>query len=55
VEGQESSEIIRVERQGFDTLQLPINKSWTISLEQMHIVFPNNYNFAAAFEQVMDS
>ncbi|KAK6192150.1 hypothetical protein SNE40_003678 [Patella caerulea] len=47
--------VLQRERQAVGTLQLPTNRTWGFSFDIFRFVFPYNYNFAACFEEVVNT
>nr|KAG5698428.1 hypothetical protein BaRGS_006623 [Batillaria attramentaria] len=45
----------KLEREAFKGLSLPVNRGWGISFESFEIVFPYKYNFAACYEEVLNT
>ncbi|ESO97897.1 hypothetical protein LOTGIDRAFT_228425 [Lottia gigantea] len=50
-----SPSILQRERQAVGNLQLPTNRTWGISIENFSIIFPYDYDFAACFEEVVNT
>ncbi|KAK7490635.1 hypothetical protein BaRGS_00018052, partial [Batillaria attramentaria] len=46
---------LQLEREAFKGLSLPVNRGWGISFESFEIVFPYKYNFAACYEEVLNT
>ncbi|XP_076453404.1 protein hobbit-like isoform X2 [Babylonia areolata] len=46
---------LQLEREGFKVLELPVNRGWGVSFESFDIVFPYKYNFAACYEEALNT
>ncbi|XP_025090124.1 protein KIAA0100-like isoform X2 [Pomacea canaliculata] len=43
------------EREGFENLSQSVNRGWGLSCESFDIIFPYKYNFAACYEEIMNT
>ncbi|KAL8564427.1 hypothetical protein ACOMHN_057449 [Nucella lapillus] len=46
---------LQLEREAFKGLILPVNRGWEASFESFDIVFPYKYNFAACYEEALNT
>lgn len=44
--------LMDISRQEFKELKNRSNRTWSWTADSLHVVFPYEYNFAAAFEEV---